>query len=140
MKSAVVHLGGIRDGRKALILVSEGLRGIQRDLTNLTTDLVRAANDNNTAIYAIDPRGLTQQRFPSAWEPIASETGGNFYRSNDLEHAFRQVVTESSGFYLLGYSPSEGRQDGRFHKIRVRVKPVRVGSARAQRLLGAECC
>ncbi len=123
VKSAVVHLGGIRDGRKALILVSEGLRGIQRDLTNLTTDLVRAANDNNTAIYAIDPRGLTQQRFPSAWEPIASETGGNFYRSNDLEHAFRQVVTESSGFYLLGYAPTDGRQDGKFHKIRVRVKP-----------------
>jgi VWFA-related protein len=123
VKSAVVHLGGIRDGRKALILVSEGLRGIQRDLTSLTTDLVRAANDNNTAIYAIDPRGLTQQRFPSAWEPIASETGGNFYRSNDLEHAFRQVVTESSGFYLLGYAPTDGRQDGKFHKIRVRVKP-----------------
>jgi VWFA-related protein len=123
VKSAVVHLGGIRDGRKSLILVSEGLRGVQRDITNLTTDLVRAANDNNTAIYAIDPRGLTQQRFPSAWEPIASDTGGDFYRSNDLEHAFRQVVTESSGFYLLGYAPSDPRLDGRFHKIRVRVKP-----------------
>ena len=31
----------------------------------LMTDLIRAANDNNTAIYAVDPRGLGQQRFPS---------------------------------------------------------------------------
>jgi VWFA-related protein len=123
VKSAAVHLGGMRDGRKAIILISEGLRGIQRDATSLMTDLTRAANDNNTAIYAIDPRGLGQQRFPSLWEGIASDTGGNYYRSNDLERAFKQVVVESSGYYLLGYSPSDRRLDGRFHKIKVRVKP-----------------
>ena len=89
----------------------------------MMTDLIRAANDNNTAIYAIDPRGLGQQRFPSLWESIATDTGGDFYRSNDLERAFRQVVVESSGFYLLGYTPTDPRLDGRFHKIRVRVKP-----------------
>ena len=58
----------------------------------LMTDLVRAANDNNTAIYAIDPRGLAQQRFPSLWEAMASETGGDYFRSNDLDRAFKQVV------------------------------------------------
>ena len=123
VKSAAVHMGGMRDGRKALIIISEGLRGIQRDATRLMTDLVRAANDNNTAIYAIDPRGLGQQRFPSLWESVASDTGGDYFRSNDLDRAFRQVVVESSGFYLLGYAPTERRLDGRFHKIKVRVKP-----------------
>jgi VWFA-related protein len=123
VKSAAVHLGGMREGRKALIVVSEGLRGIQRDATSLMTDLVRAANDNNTAIYVIDPRGLTQQRFPSLWEGIANDTGGDYFRSNDLEQAFKQVVLQSSGFYLLGYSPSDRQLDGRFHKIKVRVKP-----------------
>jgi VWFA-related protein len=122
VKSAAVHMGGMRDGRKALIVISEGLRGIQRDATRLMTDLVRAANDNNTAIYAVDPRGLGQQRFPSLWESVASETGGDYFRSNDLDRAFRQVVVESSGFYLLGYAPTERRLDGRFHKIKVRVK------------------
>lgn len=123
VKSAAVHLGGMRDGRKSIILVSEGLRGIQRDATRLMTDLIRAANDNNTAIYAIDPRGLGQNRFPSLWESIAIDTGGDFYRSNDLDKAFRQVVVESSGFYLLGYAPADRRTDGRFHKIKVKVKP-----------------
>ena len=87
------------------------------------TDLTRAANDNNTAIYAIDPRGFGQSRFPSLWESIASETGGDYFRSNDLEQSFRKVVVQSSGFYLLGYSPNDRRLDGRFHKIKVRVKP-----------------
>jgi hypothetical protein len=123
VKSAAVHLGGMRDGRKAIILISEGLRGIQRDATTLMTDLTRAANDNNTAIYAIDPRGFGQSRFPSLWESIANETGGDYFRSNDLDQAFRKVVVQSSGFYLLGYSPLERRLDGRFHKIKVRVKP-----------------
>jgi VWFA-related protein len=123
VKSAAVHLGGMRDGRKALIVISEGLRGIQRDATTMMTDLVRAANDNNTAIYVVDPRGLTQQRFPSLWEAIANDTGGDYFRSNDLEQAFVRVVTQSSGFYLLGYAPTDRRLDGRFHKIKVRVKP-----------------
>ena len=123
VKSAAVHLGGMRDGRKAIILISEGLRGIQRDATSMMTDLIRAANDNNTAIYAVDPRGLGQQRFPSLWEGVAADTGGDYFRSNDLDRAFNQVVVESSGYYLLGYSPTDRRLDGRFHKIKVRVKP-----------------
>jgi VWFA-related protein len=123
LKAAVVHLGGMRDGRKSIILISEGLRGIMRDSQTMLTDLVRTANDNNTAIYALDPRGFGQQRFMSLFEGVASDTGGQFFRSNDLNQAMARVVTESSGFYLLGYSPTERPLDGRFHKIRVRVKP-----------------
>ena len=74
-KSAAVHLGGIRDGRKALIVISEGLRGIQRDSTRLMTDLIRAANDNNTAIYAVDPRGLG-----AAAVPVHLGIGGGRHR------------------------------------------------------------
>ena len=88
VKSAAVHLGGMRDGRKALILVSEGLRGIQRDATRLMTDLVRAANDNNTAIYAIDPArpgpAALSARSGRRWRV---ETGGDYFRSNDLDRA-----------------------------------------------------
>jgi VWFA-related protein len=123
LKSAAVHLGGLRDGRKSIILISEGLRGIIRDGQSLLTDLIRTANDNNTAIYAIDPRGFGVQRFPSLFEGVAEDTGGQSYRSNDLIESLRQVVIESSGFYLLGYSPLERPMDGRFHKIKVKVKP-----------------
>jgi VWFA-related protein len=123
LKAAAVHLGGMRDGRKSIILISEGLRGMMRDSTAMLTDLVRTANDNNPAIYAVDPRGFGPQRFASLFEGVAADTGGQFFRSNDLTESFGRVVRESSGFYLLGYSPLERPLDGRFHKIRVRVKP-----------------
>ncbi|HEY7501966.1 MAG TPA: VWA domain-containing protein [Vicinamibacterales bacterium] len=123
LKSAVVHLGGLRDGRKSIILISEGLRGMMRDGQSVMTDLIRAANDNNTAIYVLDPRGFGTQRFPSMFEPVSADTGGQYFRSNDLLQAMKQVVTQSSGFYLLGYSPAPNPMDGKFHKIRVRVKP-----------------
>ena len=123
LKAAAVHLGGMRDGRKAIILISEGLRGVMRDSTTMLTDLVRTANDNNTAIYAIDPRGFGPQRFQSLFDGVAEDTGGQFFRSNDLVAALGRVVQEASGFYLLGYSPLERPLDGRFHKIKVKVKP-----------------
>jgi hypothetical protein len=123
LKSAAVHLGGLRDGRKSIILISEGLRAMMRDGQSLLTDLIRTANDNNTAIYSIDPRGFGTQRFASLFEGVAEDTGGQYFRGNDLLDSMRQVVTQSSGFYLLGYSPTARPLDGRFHKIRVRVKP-----------------
>jgi VWFA-related protein len=123
VKAAAVHLGGMRDGRKSIILISEGLRGMMRDGQTLITDLVRSANDNNTAIFNIDPRGFGPARFSSLFEGVADETGGQYFRSNDLEDALRQVVKQSSGYYLLGYSGSERPMDGRFHKIKVKVKP-----------------
>jgi VWFA-related protein len=126
LKSAVVHLGGLRDGRKSLLLVSEGPRGIMRDGQALLTDLVRTANDNNTAIYSIDPRGFGTARFPSLFDGVAEDTGGQALRSNDIDESFRRVVTQASGFYLIGYAPTDapGRpMDGRFHKIKVKVKP-----------------
>jgi VWFA-related protein len=123
VKSAAVHLGGLRDGRKTIILISEGLRGMMRDGQSLITDLIRTANDNNTAIFTVDPRGFGPQRFGSLFEAVAQDTGGQYFRSNDLDQALRQIVTQSGGFYLLGYSPSDRPVDGRFRKIRVRVKP-----------------
>jgi hypothetical protein len=35
----------------------------------------------------------------------------------------RHVVTDASAFYLLGYAPTKNPSDGKFHQIKVRVKP-----------------
>jgi VWFA-related protein len=123
IKAAAVHLGGMRDGRKAIILVSEGLRGMMRDGQALISDLVRAANDNNTAIFNIDPRGFGPARFASLFEGVSDDTGGEYFRSNDLDDSFKRVVKQSSGYYLLAYSGAERPMDGKFHRIKVKVKP-----------------
>ena len=53
---------------------------------------------------------------------LADETDGRaILNSNDLDRGLRQIVRDSSAYYLLGYT-SAVTTDGKFHKINVRVK------------------
>lgn len=124
LKSAAVYLASLRQGRKSIIFISEGMRGLGRDEPAMMTDLVNAANDSNTGIYTINPRGLTigRTRGFDMLHSLAANTGGESFISNDFERSLRRVVTQSSAYYLLGYAPGQRALDGRFHKIRVRVK------------------
>ena len=124
LKSAAVHLGSLRQGRKAIIFISEGMRGLGRDEPFMIADLVRAANDSNTGIYTMNPQGLTVSRWRTfdMLQALASETGAEAFVTNDMDRALRRVVTQSSAYYLLGYAPSQRALDGKFHRIKVRVK------------------
>jgi VWFA-related protein len=127
LKSAIMHLGSIRQGRKAVVFVAEGLGRLGQDAVRVLSDLIRTANDNNTAIYTVDPRGL--QAGPGfgggmtgLLASLADATGAESIVSNDMGSALRKVVTHSSAFYLLGYAPSDSQLDGKFREIKVRVK------------------
>ena len=53
---------------------------------------------------------------------LSTETGGRtFYDMNDFSQAFADVQTLNASYYLLGYSPTNSRSDGRFRHIRVAV-------------------
>jgi VWFA-related protein len=129
LKSAVMHLGTLRQGRKAVVFVSEGLGRLGQDGMRVVSDLIRTANDNNTAIYTVDPRGLQAgpgigltSGMSSLLAALADSTGAESIVSNDVTGALRQVVLNASAFYLLGYSPRDSQLDGRFREIKVRVK------------------
>ncbi len=124
LKSAAVHLGTLRQGRKAIILISEGMRGLGRDEPNMINDLIQSANDSNTAIYTLNPLGLTMNRSGrfDMLQALATETGAESFTTNDFDRALRRVVTQSSAYYLLGYAPSQRTLDGKFHRIKVKVK------------------
>ena len=122
LKSAVVFLGTLREGRKSVIFVSEGIRGLGSDATTIMADVVRAANESNTAIYSVDPRGLSARGASDSLYMLADNTGGRtIVNTNGLDTAMRQVVREASAFYLLGYSSLRNPADGQFHQIKVRV-------------------
>jgi hypothetical protein len=100
------------------------------------------ANRNNTAIYALDPRGLAPFEFDinegvgdtrvdasslrmtqDTLRILADETDGRaIVNQNDLDKGLRQIVSDSSVYYLIGYNSSQAPQDGKFHEIKVRVK------------------
>jgi VWFA-related protein len=179
LKALVIHLGGLREGRKAVIFVSEGFAstlpagmqdpnasvpgvgtptqagavGRQSSMqtsadffanTALQSDLrevTDAANRNNTTIYTVDPRGLANFEFGldrnvspesdravlnstmDTLRQLADDTDGRaIVNQNDLDRGLRQVVRDTSAYYLLGYSSIQAPADGKFHEIKVRVR------------------
>jgi VWFA-related protein len=53
---------------------------------------------------------------------LAADTGGKaFMDTNDFRGVFSQVQKDSSIYYVLGYTSTNHRQDGRFRKLKVTV-------------------
>jgi VWFA-related protein len=180
LKGLMSKMGSLKEGRKALILVSEGYtnmlppqlrdpiaaapglmnpaRGVadagvgspledraafsaNMDLEADLRLLIDMANRNNVAIYAVDPRGLStgefgidtnigvrtdRQYLNSTMETLrtlALQTDGRaIVNRNDLAVAMKQIVQDTSAYYLLGYNSTFTATDGKFHEIKVRVK------------------
>ena len=54
---------------------------------------------------------------------MAEDTGGRaFFDSNTFGQVFDKVVNDTSAYYVLGYSSSNAARDGRFRRIKVRMK------------------
>jgi len=53
---------------------------------------------------------------------LSADTGGRtFYDLNDFSSAYQRIQEDNSTYYLLGYSPSNSKSDGRFRRIKVEV-------------------
>ena len=180
LRALVTHLGGLREGRKALILISEGytnylppqlrdrFAGVpgsgdpsqlnpfagdspleqtsalfeDLDIILELRDVFNAANRGNTAIYAVDPRGLSVFEFDVSQPSISNRTDAQALRTtintlrtlaeetdgraivnqNEVGPGLRQMVRDSSTYYLIGYNSTQAPSDGEFHEIKVRVK------------------
>ena len=198
LKALAIHLGGLREGRKSVIVLSEGysnyvppqLRDIDAmagglfnparfdplagesnmeqtqqffEMSYMRSELVYTAdiaNRNNTSFYMVDPRGLATGEFDSSQVPIdmrtdyrmlrelqdtlhvlAEETDGRaIVNRNDLLPGLSQIVSDQSGYYLLGYTSSAAPTDGEFHEIEVEVlrDDVRVRARKGYYALTAE--
>ena len=123
LRATIAHLGAIKEGRKTLLYFSQEY-GFGRDTSNAAMTLIQAANDANVVLYSVNPDGLRidRGRFGLVTD-IANNTGGESLTSNSLDFVIKRAVAQSSATYLLGYSPSPTRHDGKFHKISVQVKP-----------------
>jgi len=78
-----------------------------------------------TAIYTNQAVASAVAKMHGSRETLAAlsaDTGGRtFYDMNNFASAFRQVQEDNSIYYLLAYSPSNTKADGRFRRIRVEV-------------------
>ncbi|PYV27233.1 MAG: VWA domain-containing protein, partial [Acidobacteria bacterium] len=89
-----------------------------------------SASPSGTALYtgqAVASQVSSLQGGRETLATLAADTGGRtFYDTNDFSGAFSEVQKENSSYYLLGYSPSKSRSDGKFHRIRVEVERAGV--------------
>lgn len=84
-----------------------------------------SASPSGTAAYTASAFSSQMSSLDGGRETLASlasDTGGRtFYDINDFGQAFTDVQQDNSTYYLLGYSPSNRKLDGRFRRIRVEV-------------------
>ncbi len=130
LEALVVRLGGLREGRKTVVFVSQGPRtffpsrgiNLQGDLRQVTN----AANQGNVGVYTIDPRGLGLEFRAgdrNTLLQLAAETGGRaVYNTNNFEPGLEKALVDTSAYYVLGYTPTRTEDDGKFHKISVKIK------------------
>jgi VWFA-related protein len=131
MNAIVTKLGGLREGRKSVLFVSQGPPVSLRS-TNWPRmeDVVQSANRANVTIHTLDPRPLGAAEFGGnlVLRRFADETGGRaIFNTNDHASHLEGVFDDASAYYLIGYTPTRGEiADGKFHKIEVEVKRPRV--------------
>jgi VWFA-related protein len=84
-----------------------------------------SSSPSGTGIYSGSAVASQVSSLQGSRETLASlstDTGGRFfYDLNDFSPAFQEVQKENSSYYLIGYSPTNKRSDGRFRHIRVEV-------------------
>ncbi len=106
-------------------------------------DIIGEANRANASFYVVDPRGLPVFDTPmgpappptvtqdfamlrtrtEAMRTLAGATDGiAVMNSNDLDGGLKRISDDLTSYYLLGYYSTNGKLDGRFRNIKVRVK------------------
>jgi VWFA-related protein len=77
-------------------------------------------------VESIDGQNLGQADISadifSAFNEIATTTGGLVISSANPYAAFRKASDASQNYYLLYYTPKDYASDGKFRNIRVKVK------------------
>jgi VWFA-related protein len=115
-------------GRKSVVHFTGGLRSADPAAMEKATD---AANKNNVTFYEIDGRGLVTgmganspnfNGSRSGMDRLAHDTGGALFTDlNDFTPFFKQILDESTGYYLLSYESSNRQHDGLFRSISIKV-------------------
>ena len=114
-----------RDGRKAVILLSDG---VDAGSAVNRKQAIAAAQKADTAVFSIrifDPDVGGGREGPDVLRRLAKETGGSYYDVNHgqpLEEVFRDIEEALRSQYSIGYVSDRDPKPGKFHKLKVRTK------------------
>ncbi|MEO5819334.1 MAG: VWA domain-containing protein [Vicinamibacteraceae bacterium] len=137
------RLGGVAKGTCDGARLEAGFTDSQR----LFQDLIGEANRASTSFYTLDAAGLRTETRPHPTNPLEaavearnrermpystrldsirtlgeSTNGMALVDSNDFSGSLRRAAADFNAYYLLGYTSTNGRSDGKYRKIKVAVK------------------
>ncbi len=121
--------------RKALVIVSDGGDNCSRRTISEVKNLVRESDVQIYALGIFDPADVRFQSReelggPALLKAIAKQSGGRFFEiSNlaDLPEIAERIADSLRTRYVLGYSPTNARRDGKYHKVDVKVLQAKGG-------------
>jgi VWFA-related protein len=140
---AVVKKMSTLPARRDIVFVSSGFF-VGPDRSNEEAELIDSAGRSKVSINTIDVGGFSQggggdnssvdpldpaasmiRRSANMTNPevlieMAHGTGGTYLQGNDYALSFRKLATPES-HYVLGFVPN-GRADGRFHQLKVKLE------------------
>jgi Ca-activated chloride channel homolog len=117
--------------KKAMLIISDGQDNNSRYNFG---EVRRLMKESDVVVYAVgimdhrdagSPEGLQGQAF---LDELAGVTGGKaFYPQTnvELDEIFERIALELRHQYSVGYVPKNFSPDGKWHKLKVKVKPPR---------------
>ena len=127
------QMRGARNAKRALLIISDG--GDNHSRYN-EGDIKRLVKEANTQLYAMgifDPLGdrsrtMEELNGPSLLTEITTMTGGRVFaveNPSELPDIATKIGIELRNQYVLGYRPSNKAHDGRWRKIKIKLRPPR---------------
>lgn len=117
--------------KKALLIISDGQDNASRYNFGEVRRLMKESDVVTYAVGILDgrdaasPAGMQGQAF---LDELSSVTGGkSFYPNSDVEmdEIFERIALELRHQYSIGYTPADFQPDGKWRKVKVKVKPPR---------------
>lgn len=127
------QMRGAHNAKRALLILSDGGDNHSRYEEN---DIKRLVKEADTQLYAIgifDPLGYRSRTSeelngPSLLSEITEMTGGRVFAAeniSDLPDIAVKIGLELRNQYVLGYRPSHKAHDGRWRKIKIKMRAPR---------------
>src|ERR1043166_3139203 len=105
--------------RSSVVIYSVDTQGLQH--TGPTAADASSGRDPRQLSGLLSSRSQQLFQRREGAELIAKQTGG-FQVRNSNSYEFNRIMEDQSGYYLLGYRPSEETFNRRFHHIKAKVK------------------
>jgi Ca-activated chloride channel homolog len=132
----------VQGRRRAIVLITDGDDTVS-DKT--LKDAIDIAQRSETTIFVISTkaggffgvqRGQVDSEEDKSLKQLAEDTGGRAFFTGtivDLEKSFSSIANELRSQYLIAYSPTNEKYDGKFRKIEVRLPAHKDLKVRARK-------